>query len=151
VTEVRAGVYVLGDVFQASIGSCALEDIAASVLTTVIGNHPERGQLVVDAGGLALSKDVSTRALGEDGDCGYGLVVDALTGKPIDGLYVHGVSQEHGILRSRGTIDHAQFPIGRRLRVLPNHSCMTAAAYDSYHVLGEDGAIEAVWPRVNGW
>lgn len=151
VTEVRAGVYVLGDVFQASIGSCAPEDIAVSVLATVVGNHPERGQLVVDAGALALSKDVSTRALGPEGDCGYGLVADAVTAAPIDGLYVHGVSQEHGIVRSRTAIDHASFPIGRRLRILPIHACLTAAAHDRYQVVGDDGTIEAVWPRVNGW
>lgn len=151
VTEVRAGVYVLGDVFQAAIGSCGLDDIAASVLATVVGNHPGRGQLVVDAGALALSKDVSTRALGADGDCGYGLVADAGTGVPIDGLYVHGVSQEHGIVRSRTAIDHARFPVGRRLRILPIHACLTAAAYDRYHVVADGDAVAAVWPRVNGW
>lgn len=151
VTEVRAGVYVLGDLFQAAIGTCGREDIAASVLTTVIGNHRGRGQLVVDAGALALSKDVSTRALGEDGDCGYGLVVDAATGEAIDGLYVHAAYQEHGILRSRTAIDHDRFPVGRPLRILPNHACLTAAAYDRYHVVAGGTAIEAVWPRVNGW
>ncbi len=152
VTEVRAGVYVFFDLFQAGIGSCGRDDIALGVLATVIGNHPERGQLVVDAGALALSKDTSTRALGPSGDCGYGLVADAETGAILDGLYVHGVSQEHGIVRSRaGAMEHAGFPIGRRLLVLPNHACLTAAAYDRYHVVDGGRAIEAVWPRVNGW
>ncbi|MGY0635072.1 alanine racemase [Luteimonas sp. A478] len=151
VTEVRAGVYVFFDLFQAGIGSCRREDIALGVLTTVIGNHPGRGQIVVDAGALALSKDISTHALGEAGDCGYGLVADAQTGVIMDGLYVHGVSQEHGIIRSRSAIEHAGFPIGRRLLILPNHACITAAAYDRYHVVNGSTAIEAVWPRVNGW
>lgn len=151
VTEVRAGVYVFGDLFQAAIGSCERDDIAVTVLTTVIGNHPERGQLVVDAGALALSKDISTAALGAAGDCGYGLVADADTGTIIEGLYVHGVSQEHGIIRSHGAIEHAGFHIGRRLRILPNHACLTAAAYDRYHVVAGGTVIEAAWPRVNGW
>ena len=151
VTEARAGVYVFFDLFQAGIGSCDRDDIALAVLTTVIGNHPERGQVVVDAGALALSKDVSTQALGPAGDCGYGLVADAESGTVMDGLYVHGVSQEHGIIRSVGAIEHAGFPIGRRLLVLPNHACLTAAAYDRYHVVDGGTAIEAVWPRVNGW
>lgn len=152
VTEVRAGVYVFFDLFQAGIGSCHRDDIALGVLTTVIGNHPGRGQLVVDAGALALSKDTSTRALGASGDCGYGLVADAQTGCILDGLYVHGVSQEHGIVRSRsGAMEHAGFPIGRRLLILPNHACLTAAAYDCYHVVDGGPAIEAVWPRINGW
>lgn len=152
VTEARAGVYVFFDLFQAGIASCSRDDIALTVLTTVIGNHPGRGQLVVDAGALALSKDISTRALGEAGDCGYGLVADAETGAILDGLYVHAVSQEHGIVRSRkGAMEHAAFHIGRRLLILPNHACLTAAAYDRYHVVDGGGAIGAVWPRVNGW
>src|SRR5690606_30028795 len=152
VTEVRAGVYVFFDLFQAGIGSCHRDDIALGVLTTVIGNHPGRGQLAVDAGALALSKDTSTRALGPAGGCGYGLVADAQTGCIRDGLYVHGVSQEHGIVRSRsGAMEHAGFPIGRRLLILPNHACLTAAAYDCYHVVDGGPAIEAVWPRINGW
>ena len=151
VTEVRAGVYVFFDLYQAGIGSCTRDDIALGVLTTVIGNHPERGQLVVDAGALALSKDISTQALGEAGDCGYGLVADAETGCVMDGLYVHAASQEHGIVRSHGAIEHAGFPIGRRLLILPNHACLTAAAHDRYQVVDGGTAIEAVWPRVNGW
>ena len=151
VTEVRAGVYVFFDLFQAGIGSCRRDDIALGVLATVIGNHPERGQIVIDAGALALSKDTSTQALGAAGDCGYGLVADAESGIVMDGLYVHGVSQEHGIIRSVDAIEHAGFPIGRRLLILPNHACITAAAYDCYHVVNGGTAIEAVWPRVNGW
>ena len=106
---------------------------------------------MVDAGALALSKDISTQALGAAGDCGYGLVADADTGAVMEGLYVHGVSQEHGIIRSSGAIEHAGFHIGRRLLVLPNHACLTAAAHDRYHVVDGGTAIEAVWPRVNGW
>ena len=151
VTEVRAGVYVLGDLFQAGIGGCERDDVAVSVLTTVIGNHPERDQIVVDAGSLALSKDISTSKLGPQGDVGFGLVIDADTGLPIDGMYVQTAYQEHGILKSRDGIDFAAFPIGRRLRIVPNHACLTSAAYDRYHVVTDQGRIEAVWPRVNGW
>ncbi|MFP3481322.1 alanine racemase, partial [Burkholderia sp. SIMBA_057] len=37
VTEVRAGVYVFFDLVMHNVGVCALEDIALSVLATVIG------------------------------------------------------------------------------------------------------------------
>lgn len=151
VTEVRAGVFVFSDLFQASIGGGSNDDIAVSVLTTVIGNHPDREQLVVDAGSLALSKDVSTSKLDEEGNWGYGLVVDADTGQPLDGLYVETAYQEHGILKSRKPIAYDRFPIGRRLRILPNHACLTSAAYDRYHVVAGGNDIEAVWSRINGW
>jgi D-serine deaminase-like pyridoxal phosphate-dependent protein len=42
-------------------------------------------------------------------------------------------------------------PLGSLVRILPNHACATAAQYDRYHVLAEDGSVAAVWPRINGW
>lgn len=151
VTEVRAGVYMLGDLYQAAIGGCGADDIALSVLTTVIGNHLQRGQVVVDAGSLALSKDISTSTLGAQDDCGYGLVVDADTGERLDGLYVQAAYQEHGVVKGRAPIVHDEFPIGRRLRILPNHACLTAAAYDRYYVIRDGRPTGEVWPRINGW
>src|SRR5260221_1189311 len=55
--EIRPGNYIFYDAFQATIGSCAPADVAVSVLTTVVGSYPERGQAIIDAGALALSKD----------------------------------------------------------------------------------------------
>ena len=72
VTEVRAGVYMFGDLFQAEIGTHDLDAIALTVLTSVIGRRP--GRLLVDAGGLALSKDRSTADAPRD--YGFGLVLD---------------------------------------------------------------------------
>jgi D-serine deaminase-like pyridoxal phosphate-dependent protein len=150
VTELRAGVYVFQDLFQAGVGSCAVEDLAATVLTTVIGHQRKHGRILIDAGGLALSKDRSTAALGDAGDCGYGLVLPACGGAPIPGLRVGGVFQEHGVVVGSEGIDFDAFPIGSRLRVLPNHACMTCAAFDRYHAI-EGDQLAGVWPRVNGW
>ncbi|MHC4845305.1 MAG: alanine racemase [Planctomycetota bacterium] len=148
ITEARPGVYVFGDLFQAGIGSCELTDIALSVLTTVIGVRSDARRLLVDAGGLALSKDRSTASLG-DGDCGYGLVCD-LTGAPLKGLHVDDAYQEHGIIDLPPWANAEDFGVGTRLRILPNHACMTAAAHDRYHVLdGEE--LVATWGRVNAW
>ena len=49
VSELRPGVYLFGDLFQAAIGACALDDIAVSVLATVVSRRGER--MVLDAGG----------------------------------------------------------------------------------------------------
>ncbi|MDP8914699.1 MAG: hypothetical protein M3N39_14135, partial [Pseudomonadota bacterium] len=148
-TEIRAGVYMAGDLFQVGIGSQDVEDIAASVVATVISHKPERNQIVVDAGGLALSKDRSTAALPER-DMGYGLVVD-LEGRPAFGrLIVGGVHQEHGEIQGAEPLPFDRLPIGSRVRILPNHACMTTAAHDRY-LITEGAKIRAEWEKVGGW
>jgi D-serine deaminase-like pyridoxal phosphate-dependent protein len=42
VTEVRAGVYVFFDLVMHNVGVCGIDDIALSVLTTVIGHQEEK-------------------------------------------------------------------------------------------------------------
>jgi len=134
--EVRPGNYIFYDAFQATIGSCALQDVAVSVLATVIGSYPERHQAVIDAGALALSKD-----LGADGR--YGIVCDVAL-RPLDAMLV-ALSQEHGKLATSTPL-----PVGTRLRIIPNHSCLTAAMFDRYHVV-EGGKVVTEWRPVRGW
>jgi D-serine deaminase-like pyridoxal phosphate-dependent protein len=74
VTELRAGVYVFFDLVQAGIGVCAVDDIALSVLTTVIGHQRSRDWVLIDAGWMALSRDRGTAE--QTVDQGYGLVCD---------------------------------------------------------------------------
>lgn len=151
-TEMRCGVYMFGDLFQAEIGSHQMQDIAVSVLATVIGHRPELNAALIDAGALALSKDRSTGAPGLPQDAGFGLLTD-LTGQArIPGVKVGHVYQEHGMLVSDGPFPFDLLPVGARVRVLPNHVCMTAAMYDTYRVvMGASDAVVDVWPRVNGW
>lgn len=150
ITESRAGVYPFQDLFQAGLGACSVDDIALSVLATVTGRQASQNRLIIDAGGLALSKDRSTQGTGFD--AGYGLVCD-LDGQVLPDLYVRSASQEIALVttRSGAPLDVAAFPVGRRLRILPNHACFTAAGHEGYHVV--DGARDVVawWPRVNGW
>lgn len=138
VTEVRAGVYVFNDLVMAGLGVCQPENIAISVRTSVIGHQPERGWVLVDAGWMALSRDLGR------GDQGYGMVA----GQPE--LIVVSANQEHGVVahRNGGPLDLSRFPIGSTLRILPNHACATAAQHDRYHVQGHDAAL---WPRFGGW
>ena len=150
-TELRCGIYIFEDLFQAGIGVCAIEDIALSVLTTVTSVQQHLNRLVIDAGGLALSKDRSTR--GRSFDAGYGLACDAATAGVIPDLFVSNVSQELGLITtmSGGPIDFDQFPVGRKLRILPNHADMSAAAYEEYHVVDGRDEIIDVWSRTNRW
>ncbi|HEY6434935.1 MAG TPA: alanine racemase [Acetobacteraceae bacterium] len=146
VSEVRAGVYMFGDLFQAEIGTHGVEDIAVTVLASVIGHRP--GRLLVDAGGLALSKDRSTESAPKD--YGFGLVLDMQGRRSYGEAIVRRAYQEHGVVE----IDPARpidLPVGAKVRIAPNHICMTAAAHDRYHVVDGDITVEAVWHRVNGW
>jgi D-serine deaminase-like pyridoxal phosphate-dependent protein len=149
-TEVRVGVYIFHDLVMASLDCCAVEDIAISVLASVIGHQPEKGWVLIDAGWMALSRDRGTAEF--PFDFGYGLVCDE-EGAAIGDLIVVSANQEHGIVarRSGGAIDAGQFPIGRRLRVLPNHACATAAQFSAYDVIDAERRIVGRWPRLNGW
>lgn len=149
VTEVRTGVYVFHDLVMAGLGVCGIDDIAISVLASVIGHQREKGWVLVDAGWMALSRDRGTQR--QAVDQGYGLVCD-LSGNPMDDLIVSEANQEHGIVTRRdgGPIDFSRFPIGSRLRILPNHACATAAQHSEYQVLDENGGLD-VWERFNGW
>ncbi|HEV2594122.1 MAG TPA: alanine racemase [Sphingomicrobium sp.] len=150
VTEVRAGVYAFGDLVQAQLGTCAIDDIAIAVLASVIGHNRHHGRVLIDAGFLALSRDRGTADLPID--WGYGAIANAFTGAVMDDVTVSSTNQEHGIITSRsGPIDFEQFPIGSRVRVLPNHACATAAAYERYNVMSGDARIVGVWDRINGW
>jgi D-serine deaminase-like pyridoxal phosphate-dependent protein len=128
---------------------CSLNDIALSVLATVIGHQREKNWLITDAGWMALSRDRGTAR--QKVDQGYGVVCD-VAGQPIEGLIVSDANQEHGIIARRdgGPADLARFPIGSRLRVLPNHACATAAQFSDYQVLREGRPAE-VWERFGGW
>lgn len=56
VTEVRAGVFMFGDLYQAGVGSVGIDDIALSVLCSVIGHQPAKGRILVDAGWMAIDR-----------------------------------------------------------------------------------------------
>lgn len=149
ITELRAGVYMFFDLVQAGIGVCGIEDIALSVLATVVGHRADKGWAVIDAGWTALSGDRGTASQAVNQY--FGLVCDA-DGRPYDDLVVLKASQEHGIVAVRpgAKRDLPDLPIGTRIRILPNHACATAAQHDSYHVV-EGARVAEVWPRFGGW
>ena len=139
--EVRPGNYVFYDAFQATIGSCRFEDVAVSVLTTVVGSYPERNAMIVDAGALALSKDLGPDHL--DSGFGYGIVCD-MSLLPLP-MKIEALSQEHGKVTAAKPV-----PVGTRLRIVPNHSCLTSAMYPAYQVI-DRGAVVDEWRPVRGW
>lgn len=146
VTELRAGVYMFGDLFQAEIETHGMDSIAVTVLTSVIGHRP--GRVLVDAGGLALSKDRSTEAAPRD--YGFGLAMDINGRNSYGNAVVRKAYQEHGVIEYDPRYP-IELPIGGKLRIAPNHVCMTAAAHDRYFVVDGEQEVKAIWYRVNGW
>jgi len=146
-TEMRPGVYTLFDLQQMALGCCRLEDIAVSVLATVVGRYPERGRLLIDAGSLALSADTGANEF--LAGAGYGWVMDGTAARRLDGATVVDVNQEHGFVEG-AALPFDDLPVGARVRVLPNHACITAAMHDRYHVV-EGGEAVDVWERAKGW
>ncbi|VWC95717.1 DSD1 family PLP-dependent enzyme [Burkholderia lata] len=150
VTEVRAGVYVMFDLVMHNISVCDLSDIALSVLTTVIGHQEEKGWAIVDAGWMAMSRDRGTQRQAHD--FGYGQVCTE-HGDALGDYVMSAANQEHGIVSRTGSADAGiaqRFPIGTRLRILPNHACATGAQHPEYQAIAEDGGAQT-WPRFYGW
>ena len=153
VTEVRAGVYIFFDLVMHNVGVCALDDIALSVVTTVIGHRPEKGWVILDAGWMAMSRDRGTSK--QVRDFGYGQPC-SLDGGPLERYVLADANQEHGILSARssqsGAVDDVvkRFPVGTKLRILPNHACATGAQFSEYHALAASGEL-TTWRRFSGW
>lgn len=151
VTEVRAGVYVFFDLVMAGVGICRKDEIALSVLCSVIGHRPGAGLIITDAGWMAMSRDRGTQK--QEQDFGYGMVCDA-AGNAIPELQFDQANQEHGVLHWTGDSSAditRRFPIGSQLRITPNHACATGAQHQKYYVIREDSNKLMAWERFGGW
>lgn len=147
VDEARPGNYIFFDAFQATLGSCRFEDCALTVLASIVHRDSTRRKVVIDAGAIALSKDRG--AAHADPTCGYGRVLD-LEGRDLN-LRVASLSQEHGMIEAHDDDAlFAQLKVGTRLRILANHSCLTAAQHPHYNVL-DAGRIVDRWQIQSGW
>ncbi|MEM7352727.1 MAG: DSD1 family PLP-dependent enzyme, partial [Acidobacteriota bacterium] len=129
ITEVRPGNYVFYDYTQVCLGACEVRDCALSVVASVVSSQPGAKHCVIDAGALSLSKDpgpswVRPRTLGEIYAAGSADGRDDAAELAPD-LRVVSLSQEHGIVNQN-------LPVGRRLRILPNHACLAIPCFDHY-------------------
>jgi D-serine deaminase-like pyridoxal phosphate-dependent protein len=129
VTEARPGNYVFFDFTQVTLGSCAVRDCGVSVLASVVSHRPGDDRSIVDAGALALSKDTGPDGVETMGEI-FADGVAREAGTLRSGARLVSLSQEHGILES-----DQPMPVGSRVRILPNHSCLTVACFDEYQVV----------------
>jgi D-serine deaminase-like pyridoxal phosphate-dependent protein len=130
VTEIRAGTCIFHDRDMWSLGVCSLEDVAYSILATVVSTSvPD--QAVVDAGSKALAKEEFRGGRG-----GYGILLD----RP--DVVVHALSEEHGLLDLSGTDWRPR--VGERVRIVPNHVCVSVNLQDRLLGLGPDGVLNPI-------
>ena len=141
-TEVRPGNYVFYDYMQAATGVCTVEDVAVSVLATVISHQPGAEHALVDAGALAMSKDLGPWDPAKRR--GLGPLLAGIAGATLEpSVDLTAVSQEHGIVAGASAADiEGRFRVGGKVRILPNHSCLTAALFDEYHVVRGEEVVD---------
>lgn len=133
VTEVRPGNYALYDFTQVALSSCTIGQCAATVLASVVSTRNDDRTSVVDAGALALSADPGPPnvAMATKGEILSDDVRDALR----QNARILSLSQEHG--KVSGT-----FPVGSRVRIIPNHSCLSVACFDAFFVVRGDEVLD---------
>jgi D-serine deaminase-like pyridoxal phosphate-dependent protein len=125
IDEIRPGNYVYYDVMQYHIGSCNHHQIAIAMACPVVAKHPERNEIIVHGGAVHFSKEGFEIS---NGQVIYGYVVYLKEGgwtAPLEGAYVRGLSQEHGIIRANSRVFNA-IEEGDVIGILPIHSCLTA-------------------------
>ncbi|KAL9658752.1 hypothetical protein ABK040_005907 [Willaertia magna] len=146
VNEIHPGNYVFYDYMQTKIGSCTLDDCSSYVLSTIIGVKPKLNQFTIDAGALSLSKDIGVSD-NNNNEFSYGYIMED------DKLKITGLTQEIGIVSSSQPIDFEKFNIGKRIRIIPNHSCLSAALFEEYQIINnsKENTIIDQWKPNRGW
>ena len=138
ITEIRPGNYVFFDYTQVALGTCNISDCALTVLASVISVNP--GRFVIDAGATALSKDEGPIHI--ETNVGYGkLFADYQKSQLNADVTLKALSQEHGKLVP---VDKAKlgYKHGDRVRIIPNHSCLTANLFDHYQIVKGESVVD---------
>lgn len=129
VTEYRSGMFIYGDRALLNAGTLTLDEVAFSVITTVV-SRPTADRGILDGGSKTFSSDL----LGLDG---HGLILE------YPEAHFYGMSEEHG------HVDFSRCPrrpaIGERVTVIPNHCCVVTNLFNQ--IVGMRGdEVEVVWP-----
>jgi D-serine deaminase-like pyridoxal phosphate-dependent protein len=139
ITEIRPGSYVYFDYMQVRLGVCKITDSSFSVLTSIVSKHSDR--LVTDAGATALSKDLGPIHIEQD--CGFGkFYEDYETGIIDTESSIVSLSQEHGKVEFTNDSFLSRKNLDDKLRILPNHSCLTNNLFDEIYVLQGERVVD---------
>jgi D-serine deaminase-like pyridoxal phosphate-dependent protein len=131
VTEVRPGTYIFSDYMTAEAGHVSYDDVALSILCTVV-SRPASDLATVDGGCKTFSGDAIPASHHLKG---YARAVGMEA-------YVERMSEEHGVVRLGAG---ANPQIGDRIAFYPIHVCPTVNLSDE--LIGvRGGRVEQVWP-----
>lgn len=127
--EIRPGTYIFNDLNTAATGACALEDCAATILTTVVSRR--EGHIIIDGGSKTFSSDRLAT-----GGPGFGLL------PALPGAVFHKMNEEHGYVDIR---ECGRTPaIGERVHVVPNHICVAVNLHERIYGVRQ-GTVEHTW------
>lgn len=134
-TELRPGVYALGDAQQWELGVCEPASIAFGVVATIVSRREgDDGsvRLIVDAGSKVLASDRAPWATG------FGRLVEHPDARIV------ALSEHHATI----VVPDGRVPgvaLGDRLTIAPNHVCTALNLVDDLVAVGSNGDDE-LWP-----
>ncbi|PFG17044.1 D-serine deaminase-like pyridoxal phosphate-dependent protein [Propionicimonas paludicola] len=121
--ELRPGVYVFGDAQQVELGTIGFDQVALTVISTVVSHAG--GRVICDAGSKALGADRAAWATG------YGRVLD------VPDARIVALSEHHTTIEWPGALPG----LGSTVAIVPNHAC-NAVNLNEYYQLSSGGR----WP-----
>lgn len=133
ITEIRPGNYVFMDRTPVRLGLAREDEVALTVLATVVGVNDH--WIIVDSGSKTLSSDGGAHGAGA---AGYGLArpvsQDGSLGRR---LRLGRLSEEHGWIANDGE----GAVVGDRVRILPNHACVVANLQPEFTLVDGGGTV----------
>ncbi len=131
VTEYRAGTYAFYDRATVAAGAASLDDVAMTVLATVV-SRPAPDRAILDAGSKALTSDVGP-------DASFGTILEA------PGAHVVKLNEEHAYVE----LGAEELELGQEVHVVPNHACVVSNLFDRF-VITRDGLAIDEWAVKRG-
>jgi D-serine deaminase-like pyridoxal phosphate-dependent protein len=131
-TEYRVGTYAFHDRATVAAGAATLDEVAMTVLATVISS-PAPGRAILDAGSKALTSDPGP-------DAGFGSILEA------PGAAVVRLNEEHGYVT---VADEGVLALGDQVHVVPNHACVVSNLFERFVVVS-GGVVVGEWPIARG-
>lgn len=141
IDEIRPGNYVFNDYTQVLLGCCKVKNCALLVLATVVSKNSFNNTIVLDAGALALSKDPGPKQINNYNS--YGMIFkDLITIELEKNIGINYITQEHCVVTVNEETKFKKFKYGDKVKILVNHSCLTAALFDYYNVISGEDVID---------